>query len=82
MTAVDRPIQSLRLDVEALYVALDVERRRQRIKWREIARQCGCSSSTMTRIGQGKRPDADALVRLITWLDAPIAKFTTHVESD
>lgn len=59
---------SPRLDVEALYVALDAQRRRARLRWRDIAREAGVSPSTLTRIGQGNRPDADGLVRLLVWL--------------
>jgi hypothetical protein len=59
---------SPRLDVEALYVALDAQRRRARLRWRDIAVEAGVSPSTLTRIGQGFRPDADGLVRLLVWL--------------
>lgn len=56
------------LDVDALYVALDRQRRRDRKKWRDVAHEAGLSASTLTRLGQGKRPDADGLVRLLAWL--------------
>lgn len=59
---------SPRLDVEALYVALDGQRRRARLRWRDVAGEAGVSPSTLTRIGQGNRPDADGLVRLLLWL--------------
>lgn len=57
-----------RLDPDALYVALDRQRRRRRMQWRAVAAEAGVSASTLTRIGQGKRPDADGLVRLLDWL--------------
>lgn len=56
------------LDPDALYVALDRQRRSRRMQWREAAREAGVSPSTFTRIGQGRRPDADGLVRLLAWL--------------
>jgi transcriptional regulator with XRE-family HTH domain len=58
-----------RLDVEALYRALDVARRRLRISWHNIADATGVSPSTFSRISlHGRRPDADALMSILTWL--------------
>lgn len=34
------------------------------------------SPSTMTRLTQGHRPDADALVSLLAWLNAEIRTYT------
>lgn len=56
------------LDPDALYVALDRARRARHRRWRDVAIESGVSPSTLTRIGQFKRPDADGLVRLLTWL--------------
>lgn len=55
-------------DPDALYVALDRKRRAERIKWRDVAAAADVSPSTLTRIGQNKRPDADGLARLLVWL--------------
>lgn len=57
-----------RLDPDALYVALDRKRRTKRMSWRDVAAEVGVSPSTLSRIGQDKRPDADGLVRLLLWL--------------
>ena len=56
------------LDPDALYVALDRKRRKSKMRWRDVAEQAGVSPSTLTRIGQGRRPDADGLVCLLAWL--------------
>lgn len=56
------------LDVEALYTALDRQRRARHSYWRDVAAEAGISASTFVRLGQGKRPDADGLVRLLAWL--------------
>ncbi|MGC5033057.1 hypothetical protein [Micromonospora sp. DT229] len=56
------------LDPDALYVAIDRQRRRRRMQWRTVAAEAGVSASTLTRIGQGHRPDANGLVRLLLWL--------------
>jgi hypothetical protein len=66
-------------DPEALYVALDRRRRRERMNWRAVAAEAGVSPSTLTRIGQGRSPDAQGLVRLMAWLGASdIRPFTTE----
>jgi transcriptional regulator with XRE-family HTH domain len=70
--------RSHRVDVEALYLRLDRERRTRRIKWRDIANGAGVSPSTLTRIGQGSTPDADALVSLLGWLgETDLAPYIT-----
>lgn len=58
-----------RLDVAALWERLDKQRDAHGLLWRELARELDLSASTLTRLGQGKRPDADALVTMFVWLD-------------
>lgn len=58
----------LDLDVEALYTAIDRRRRTRRMHFRDVAREAGISPSGLTRLGLGRRPDADNLVRLLGWL--------------
>jgi transcriptional regulator with XRE-family HTH domain len=63
-------------DSDAFYVALDRKRRAAHMRWRDVATEAGVSASTLTRIGQLKRPDADGLVRLLSWLgDMDVAPF-------
>lgn len=57
-----------RFDSDALYVVVDRVRRKRRIHFRDVAAEAGLSASTLTRIGQGRNPDADNLVRLLAWL--------------
>ena len=35
---------------------------------REMARQIGIGASTLTRLKQGKLPDADGLAKIILWM--------------
>jgi hypothetical protein len=79
-----RTVAKTRLDVRALWLALDDERRRRDVAirdrsgdlilpqdaytWKRVAREAGVSQSTLTRLGKGLRPDADGLVRLLLWL--------------
>ncbi|MGW6946148.1 hypothetical protein ACWGHD_04395 [Streptomyces xanthophaeus] len=69
------------LDVTELYRWLDSKRRADGLSWRRLATQLGLASSTMTRLGQGYRPDADALVTLMAWLDIDLAHVTKPKET-
>lgn len=72
----------IRVDVAKLYAALDGARRAKGLSWRQLATKVGCSPSTMTRLANGHRPDADAFVRLTTWLRMPAEQFTTDDDPD
>ena len=60
-----------RLDTAELYRHADEKRRRRSWLWKDVARELDLSASTLTRLSQGKRPDADALMTLLIWLDLP-----------
>ena len=56
-------------DADALYVAVDKERRKRRISFHKVCREAGVpSSSTVTRLGHGANLSADNLARLLLWL--------------
>lgn len=56
------------LDVDALYAALDQRRKSAQLSWRQAAAKAGVSPSTLTRLGQGKRPDMTSFAVLVKWL--------------
>ncbi|SIR90309.1 helix-turn-helix domain-containing protein [Micromonospora avicenniae] len=64
-----------RINVPALYAALDAARKSKNLSWRQLAAEVGCSPSTMTRLANGYRPDADAFMTLTQWLKMPAEKF-------
>jgi transcriptional regulator with XRE-family HTH domain len=59
-------------DNQAFFAALDAERIGRSLHWKAVASEAGVSASTLTRIGQGRRPDVDSFAALIAWagLDA------------
>lgn len=57
-----------RLDVAALYAALDKERGARGLSWRKLAHEADVSPSTLSRMAGGLRPDVDAFAALATWL--------------
>jgi transcriptional regulator with XRE-family HTH domain len=66
------------LDVGSLHAALDAERQERNISWRQLAKEAGVSPSTLTRLGNGYRPDVDAFAKLVQWLGVPADRFFTH----
>lgn len=72
--------RAVALDVEALYVAVDRRRRQLRISRRDVLRQIGeRTPSSLSRLGQGRHPSADLLVRLLYWLgDTDISPYVTQ----
>jgi transcriptional regulator with XRE-family HTH domain len=67
----DRPI-----DVTALYVALDARRNRQKLSWRELAKELGLSSSIFTRLAQGRAPELSSYRKMTDWLGVGMDDFT------
>jgi len=65
------PVQQI-FSGETFFAALDAEREARRLSWKKVADGAGISPSTLTRMGQGKRPDVDTFAKLCRWagLDA------------
>ncbi len=64
-------------DCEAYYIALDEIRKAKTLSWKKVADQSKVSASTLTRMGQGKHPDADSLTMLSAWGQLNPADFVT-----
>jgi transcriptional regulator with XRE-family HTH domain len=62
-------MSTYQLDVPELRRRLDQKRRERGLDWKQVAAATGVSASTFSRLADGKRPDADALVTLLVWLD-------------
>ncbi len=56
-----------RFNVGAFYSALDAVRDARGLTWKHVASETGVNASTLTRIGQGKKPDVDGLSALLVW---------------
>jgi transcriptional regulator with XRE-family HTH domain len=56
-----------RFNNEAFYAALNATRLSRQNTWKDVAEEAEISASTLTRIGQGKRPDVDGLASLLRW---------------
>ena len=54
-------------DNEGFFSALDAARVSRGLLWKNVAAEAGVSASTLTRIGQGRRPDVDSFAALAGW---------------
>lgn len=52
---------------EAFFAALDTERLARRKTWKQVAEESKVPASSLSRMGQGKRPDVDTLAKLLSW---------------
>jgi transcriptional regulator with XRE-family HTH domain len=62
-------------DANAFFSALNAQRISRNLNWKEVAKESGVSASTLTRMGQGKRPDVDSLAALANWSGLEIENF-------
>ena len=61
------PEQNKGFDSEGFYRALEATVRSRGITWKQVAIQTGISASTLTRMSQGRQPDAASLAALSAW---------------
>ena len=62
-------------DFEGFYRALDATRASRRLTWKQVAQEARVHASTLARMPQGKRPDADGLAALSAWSSLNPADF-------
>jgi transcriptional regulator with XRE-family HTH domain len=72
------PMPQAKINIAALYAALDARRRTQGASWREIAQELDISASTFSRMATGARPDVDSFATLLVWLGMEATQFTDH----
>lgn len=75
-------MSNLEFDVKKFWEALDATRQSRSMTWKSVANKTRVAASTLTRIGQGKRPDVDGLAALLNWLGLEMSDFYSQVESD
>jgi transcriptional regulator with XRE-family HTH domain len=64
-----------KIDVTALYGALNAARGSRQLSWRQLAKDIEVSPSLLSRLGNGYRPDADGFATLVRWLGMPAESF-------
>lgn len=61
---------------DAVYQALDVERRARVMSWVEVGRQIGVSPTTLTRTKLGGRMEVKGMRAMVRWLGRTVESFT------
>jgi len=64
-----------KVDLGALYNALDSKRRGEGLSWRELGRLLEISPSVFTRLAQGSRPELESYLTMVGWLGASAEDF-------
>jgi transcriptional regulator with XRE-family HTH domain len=54
-------------DFEGFYRALEAVVRTRKLNWKQVALETRVSASTLTRMSQGRQPDAASLAALSAW---------------
>jgi len=67
--------RNMKFDFEKFYQAVNAKRTERAASWRQVAREIGIGKSTLARMAQNKRPDADALAALSFWAEINPADF-------
>ena len=65
----------VRFDSKAHYAALDAQRARRRMTWRQVAVETGVSAATITRTRSGGRLEVDGMLAMVRWLGVPVETF-------
>ncbi len=67
--------KTARFDGDAFFAALDAERQSRQCTWKQVAKECGISASTLSRMAQGKHPDLNGLAALAAWSGLEVDRF-------
>jgi hypothetical protein len=65
----------MKFNFERFYQAVNAKRTARSASWRQVAREVGIGKSTLARMSQNKRPDADGLAALSYWAELNPADF-------
>jgi hypothetical protein len=66
---------TMKFDFQKFYEAVNAKRTERAASWRQVAREIGIGKSTLARMAQNKRPDADGLAALSFWANLNPADF-------
>ena len=55
-------------DLRQLFLAVDVERKRQGVSWVALADEVGVAASTVRRFAEAEDAEADGVLALVRWL--------------
>jgi transcriptional regulator with XRE-family HTH domain len=62
-------------DLKSFYQSLNDRRQELKYSWKKVSDLTGLSPSTLTRMGQGRKPDIDGLASLANWANLDLSDF-------
>jgi transcriptional regulator with XRE-family HTH domain len=65
-------------DFEGFYRALDATREARSLNWKQVSDEASVGASTLARMAQNRRPDADGLASLSAWAGLNPADFVLY----
>lgn len=68
-------------DSEGFFRAVEATARARKLLWKDVAEQTGVSTSTLSRMAQGRGPDAPSLVCLAKWAGLEPTEFLSGEHS-
>ena len=71
-----------RFDNEAFHAALNAARLSKQMTWKDVAEEAGVAASTLSRMGQGAKPDVNGLVALLAWSGLKAEAFIRGTKED
>lgn len=66
-------------DGDGFYRAIESSVKARGTNWKSVSQATGVSQTTLTRMGQGRRPDAASMAALSAWADINPARFVSGV---
>lgn len=68
-------------DFEGFYRALSATRESRQMTWKQVGEEASVGASTLARMAQNRRPDADGLASLAAWSGLNPADFVYGVKA-
>lgn len=66
-------------DIMKFFYAIDVCRATHKMQWKDVAEASGVDAATLTRLKDGKHPNADNIAALFAWSNLDFASFILPV---
>src|SRR2546430_17701338 len=67
-------------DAKRFYADLDMARKARDLKWKDVGAAALVNPSTLSRMAQGQKPDANALAALSAWSGLNPADYVKNVQ--
>lgn len=66
-------------DATAFYVALKTTVESRKVTWKKVSQDTGVGTTTLSRMADGRQPDAGSLIALAAWAGLDVSDFVLGV---